>query len=65
MKKLKYKPISIAQMLRKTEIIIIELSLWDNKNEIAPGRINNPIAKIIPTAFKVAIIINDNAASKP
>ncbi len=40
MKKLKYKPISIAKMLRKTEIISIELSLWDNKNEIAPGRIN-------------------------
>ena len=65
MKKLKYKPISIEHMLKKTEIISIELSLWDNKNAIAPGRINNPIAKISPTAFNVAIITNDNAASKP
>ena len=41
----------------------IELSLLDNKNAIAPGMINNPIANINPTAFNVAIITNDNAAN--
>ena len=55
----------MAEMLTKTEIISIELSLLDNKNAIAPGMINNPIAKINPTAFKVAIITNDKAASNP
>ena len=55
----------MAQMLTKTEIISIELSLLHNKNAIAPGMINNPIAKINPTAFKVAIIAKDKAASNP
>ena len=55
----------MAQMLTKTEIISIELSLLDNKNAIAPGIMNNPIANISPTAFKVAIITKDKAASNP
>ena len=47
--------------MTKTEIISIELSLLDNKNAIAPGMINNPIANTNPTAFNVAIITNDKA----
>ena len=50
-------------MFTIAEISSIELSRFERRNAIAPGIMNNPIAKIKPTAFKVAIIARDNTAS--
>ena len=65
MKKLRYKPPNIENIFTKTEISSIELSRFDNRKAIAPGIMNKPIAKIKPTAFKVAMIARDNTANNP
>ncbi len=64
-KKLIYVPNNVLAMLTPTATINMLENLRVTKNAIAPGAINNPIARIMPVAASVATIVSDNAASKP
>ena len=64
-KKLRYVPENIAPQQTITETQSIVENFRTSRKAIAPGAINNPIARTKPTAERVATIVSDKAASIP
>ena len=63
-KKLRKMPKKPEIMVTITAIINIFSNRLVSKNAIAPGAINRPIDRMMPTAERVATIVSDIIASK-